>query len=137
MSRDDIARRARNGGNDACTDGLGLQRCIDVYDVQCLFVFVCGLGQPSAIGIILGTLCETASNVFGGGTVYGDVGVAVSAEDGRHAFGHEVNAEANDGVDVGLLAHLNGVVSHFERVGNGHQWKGGDAVAGRIVGLLE
>ena len=84
------------------------------------------LGKPGLVRGGLGAFGQTAADVRCGGAVDGSVAV-VAAEDGRDGLTHEVDAEADDGLGVGVLAHGHGVVSHFERVGDGYERCGGDA----------
>ena len=105
---------------------LGLQRGINVNHVQGGMVLGGSLGKPGSVRGGLGALGQTAPDVRLGGTVDGHLAV-VAAENGGDGLAHEVDAEADDGSGVGVLAHGYGVIAHFEGVGDGHEGRGGDS----------
>ena len=90
-------------------------------------MIVGALGQPGLVIGSLGRFGEAASDVPLRGPVDGYVEV-VPVEDGADRFGHEVHPQADYGSDARVPAHVDGVVSHFERVGDGHEGGGGDRI---------
>ena len=113
----DVGGGARDGGHDGVGVSLGVERGVDVDDVNRVLHPV-SLGEVVVVLLILRSLGEGTSDVFGGHPVHLRGLQTGVVEDGADVLGHEVDAEHAHGLAPALSDHLHRGVRHDQRVGD-------------------
>mmetsp|Transcript_2102 Transcript_2102/g.10137 ORF Transcript_2102/g.10137 Transcript_2102/m.10137 type:complete len:415 (-) Transcript_2102:25-1269(-) len=112
-----VGGRARDGGHGGVGVSLGVQRGVDVDDVDGVLHAV-SFCEVVVVLLVLCSFGEGAPDVLGGHPVHLRGLQAGVVQDGSDVLGHEVDAEHGDGLAPALVDHANRGVGHDERVGD-------------------